>query len=164
MSKQKTILASFKKGSADIEFYQVHSIYNNNKSYVLRKQGTNNYYLFIRSLYVLIDLKTMFPPEDEETLARITHSENTVDSNCLMFYADSDFVKFQGLWTDKDLIALKNRCLKIKFAGEQAKSALEDLKNKSLFLYIKNWFIYIWNVKRQDRKVRKNLKGFKILW
>ena len=163
MSK-KIILAAYNKDNTKIEFYQVHSIYNNNKSYVIRKQGTDEYYLFIRSMYVLIDLKTMFPPEDEEALARITHAENTVDSNCLMFYADSNFVKLQGIWKDRDLIALKDRCLKIKFAGEQAKSILQELKEKSLWLYIKSIPTYLWNIKRLDRKLRKSLKGFKILW
>ena len=105
MSK-KIILAAYNKDNTKIEFYQVHSIYNNNNSYVIRKQGTDEYYLFMRSMYVLIDLKTMFPPENEEALARITHAENTVDSNCLMFYADSNFVKLQGIWKDRDLIAL----------------------------------------------------------
>lgn len=163
MSK-KIILAAYNKDNTKIEFYQVHSIYNNNKSYVIRKQGTNKYYLFMRSMYVLVDLKTMFPPEDEEALARITHAENTVDSNCLMFYADSSFVKLQGIWKDRDLIALKNRCLKIKFAAEQAKAALQELKEKSLWLYIRSLPTYWWTIKRQDRKLRKNLKEFKILW
>lgn len=163
MSK-KIILAAYNKDNTKIEFYQVHSIYNNNKSYVIRKQGTNKYYLFMRSMYVLVDLKTMFPPEDEEALARITHAENTVDSNCLMFYADSNFVKLQGMWKDRDLIALKNRCLKIKFAAEQAKAALQELKEKSLWLYIRSLPTYWWTIKRQDRQLRKNLKEFKILW
>lgn len=163
MSK-KIILAAYNKDNTKIEFYQVHSIYNNNKSYVIRKQGTNEYYLFMRSMYVLVDLKTMFPPEDEEALARITHAENTVDSNCLMFYADSNFVKLQGIWKDRELIALKNRCLKIKFASEQAKAALQELKEKSLWLYIRKLPIYWWTIKRQDRQLRKNLKEFKILW
>ena len=118
----------------------------------------------MRSMYVLVDLKTMFPPENEEALARITHAENTVDSNCLMFYADSSFVKLQGIWKDGDLIALKNRCLKIKFAAEQAKAALQELKEKSLWLYIRSLPTYWWTIKRQDRKLRKNLKEFKILW
>ena len=163
MSK-KIILAAYNKDNTKIEFYQVDSIYNNNKSYVIRKQGTDEYYLFMRSMYVLVDLKTMFPPENEEALARITHIENTVDSNCLMFYADSNFVKLQGIWKDRDLIALKDRCLKIKFAGEQAKSTLQELKEKSLWLYIKSIPTYLWNIKRLDRKLRKSLKGFKILW
>lgn len=163
MSK-KTILAAYNKDNTKIEFYQVHSIYNNNNSYVIRKQGTDEYYLFIRSLYVLIDLKTMFPPENEEALARITHAENTVDSNCLMFYADSNFVKLQGIWKDKDLIALKNRCLKIKLAAVQAESTLQELKEKSLWLYLKSIPTYLWNIKRQDRQLKKNLKEFKILW
>ncbi len=163
MSK-KIILAAYNRDNTKIEFYQVHSIYNNNKSYVIRKQGTNKYYLFMRSMYVLVDLKTMFPPEDEEALARITHAENTIDSNCLMFYADSNFVKLQGMWKDRDLIALKNRCLKIKFAAEQAKAALQELKEKSLWLYIRSLPTYWWTIKRQDRKLRKNLKEFKILW
>jgi len=163
MSK-KIILAAYNKDNTKIEFYQVHSIYNNNKSYVIRKQGTNKYYLFMRSVYVLVDLKTMFPPEDEEALARITHAENTVDGNCLMFYADSNFVKLQGIWKDSDLIALKNRCLKIKFAAEQARAALQELKEKSLWLYIRSLPTYWWTIRRQDRKLRKNLKEFKILW
>ena len=163
MSK-KIILAAYNKDNTKIEFYQVHSIYNNNKSYVIRKQGTNEYYLFMRSMYVLVDLKTMFPPENEEALVRITHAENTIDSNCLMFYADSNFVKLQGIWKDRDLIALKDRCLKIKFAAEQAKSALQELKEKSLWLYIKGIPTYLWNIKRPDRQLKKSLKGFKILW
>lgn len=163
MSK-KIILAAYNKDNTKIEFYQVHSIYNKNKSYVIRKQGTDEYYLFMRSMYVLIDLKTMFPPENEEALARITHTENTVDSNCLMFYADSNFVKLQGIWKDKDLITLKNRCLKIKFVTEQAKSTLQELKEKSLWLYIKSIPTYLWNIKRPDRQLKKSLKGFKILW
>ena len=163
MSK-KIILAAYNKDNTKIEFYRVHSIYNNNNNYVIRKQGTNEYYLVMRSMYVLIDLKTMFPPENEEALARITHAENTVDSNCLMFYADSNFVKLQGIWKDKDLIALKDRCLKIKFVSEQVKSTLQELKEKSLWLYIKSMPTYLWNIKRPDRKLRKNLKEFKILW
>ena len=163
MSK-KIILAAYNKDNTKIEFYQVHSIYNNNNNYVIRKQGTNEYYLFMRSMYVLIDLKTMFPPENEEALARITHAENTVDSNCLMFYADSNFVKLQGIWKDRDLIALKDRCLKMKFIGEHVKSTLQKLKEKSLWLYIESIPTYLWNIKRPYRKLRKNLKEFKILW
>ena len=106
----------------------------------------------------------MFPPENEEALARITHAENTVDSNCLMFYADSNFVKLQGIWKDRDLIALKNRCLKIKLAAVQAESALQELKEKSLWLYLKSIPTYLWNIKRQDGQIKKNLKEFKILW
>ena len=49
MSK-KIILAAYNKDNTKIEFYQVHSIYNNNKSYVIRKQGTDEYYLFMRSV------------------------------------------------------------------------------------------------------------------
>ena len=162
MSK-KIILAAYNKDNTKIEFYQVHSIYNN-KSYVIRKQGTNKYYLFLRNMYVLVDLKTIFAPKDEEKLARIAHVENTVDSNCLMFYADSNFVKLKGKWKDRDLIALKNRCLKIKFIAQQAKAELQELKEKSLWLYIINIPKYLWTIKRQYRQLKKNLKEFKILW
>ena len=162
MSK-KVILASFNKDNTSIDFYEVHSIYNN-RSYVLRKQGTDRYYLFMRSIYVLIDLKTTFPPKNEEILNDLTHIENTVDSNCLMFYANSNFVKLHGIWKDKDLIALKNRCLMIKFSAEQAKAALMEIKKESKIHYIKNLLVYYWTIKRQDRKLKRNLKEFKILW
>lgn len=164
MSKGRTIVASFKENNDGFNFYEVVDVYNNNNSYVLRKQGTNDYYLFIRSLYVLVDLKTTFKPADEEVLASITHMCNTVDSNCLMFYADSNFVKYSGIWDDDDLISLKQRCLKIKSAMAQAKATLQGIKEHSYYHYIINWFKYVWVVKRQNAKLKRRLKEFKILW
>jgi len=164
MSKRKTILASFKKDNSGIDFYEVHSIYDKGDTYVIRKQGSSYYYAFIKSMYLLVDLKTIFAPKDKMVLLELLHEKNTIDANCLMFYADSNFVKLDGIWAKRDLIALKNRCIKIKFAKEQAIATLEQIKEKSYWLYLKNWFVYIWQVKRQDAKLRRNLKEFKILW
>lgn len=162
--KKKKILATFKPNNEEgFDFYELIYITRNKENYVLRKQGTDNYYVWVRWLEILVDLKTIFLPKANE-LEELFHAENVLDDNCLMFYADSCFVKYYGLWEWKDLIRVKESAITTEMNDVQLKTALEDISVDhpfaAIFLRIKKFFTF----DMDKRSFKRALKEFKIIW
>lgn len=162
--KKKQILVTFKPNNEEgFDFYELNYITKDKESYVLRKQGTDNYYLWVRWLEVLIDLKTIFLPK-EDILDELVHAENVVDDNCLMFYADSSFLEYYGVWKWEDLVRVKDSAIATEMNDVQLETALEDIAVDhpfaAMFLRIKKIFTF----DRDKRSLKRALKEFKIIW
>lgn len=165
--KKKQILVTFKPNNEEgFDFYELNYITKDKESYVLRKQGTDNYYLWIRWLEVLIDLKTIILPK-EDILEELVHAENAVnvvDDNCLMFYADSSFLEYYGIWKWEDLIRVKDSAIAAEMNDAQLETALEDIATNhpfaAMLLRIKKFFTF----DRDKRSLKRALKEFRIIW
>lgn len=165
--KKKQILVTFKPNNEEgFDFYELNYITKDKESYVLRKQGTDNYYLWIRWLEILIDLKTIILPK-EDILEELVHAENAVnvvDDNCLMFYADSSFLEYYGIWKWEDLIRVKDSAIAAEMNDAQLETALEDIATDhpfaAMLLRIKKFFTF----DRDKRSLKRALKEFKIIW
>lgn len=165
--KKKQILVTFKPNNEEgFDFYELNYITKDKESYILRKQGTDNYYLWIRWLEILIDLKTIVLPK-EDILEELVHAENAVnvvDDNCLMFYADSSFLEYYGIWKWEDLIRVKDSAIAAEMNDAQLETALEDIATDhpfaAMLLRIKKFFTF----DRDKRSLKRALKEFKIIW
>lgn len=165
--KKKQILVTFKPNNEEgFDFYELNYITKDKESYILRKQGTDNYYLWIRWLEILIDLKTIVLPK-EDILDELVHTENAVnvvDDNCLMFYADSSFLEYYGIWKWEDLIRVKDSAIAAEMNDAQLETALEDIATDhpfaAMLLRIKKFFTF----DRYKRSLKRALKEFKIIW
>lgn len=165
--KKKQILVTFKPNNEEgFDFYELNYITKDKESYILRKQGTDNYYLWIRWLEILIDLKTIILPK-EDILEELVHAENAVnvvDDNCLMFYADSSFLEYYGIWKWEDLIRVKDSAIAAEMNDAQLETALEDIATDhpfaAMLLRIKKFFTF----DRDKRSLKRALKEFKIIW
>ena len=165
--KKKQILVTFKPNNEEgFDFYELIYITKDKESYILKKQGTDNYYLWIRWLEILIDLKTIILPK-EDILEELVHAENAVnvvDDNCLMFYADSSFLEYYGIWKWEDLIRVKDSAIAAEMNDAQLEAALEDIATDhpfaAMLLRIKKFFTF----DRDKRSLKRALKEFKIIW
>ena len=165
--KKKQILVTFKPNNEEgFDFYELIYITKDKESYILKKQGTDNYYLWIRWLEILIDLKTIILPK-EDILDELVHAENAVDvvdDNCLMFYADSSFLEYYGIWKWEDLIRVKDSAIAAEMNDAQLETALEDIATDhpfaAMLLRIKKFFTF----DRDKRSLKRALKEFKIIW
>lgn len=165
--KKKQILVTFKPNNEEgFDFYELIYITKDKESYILRKQGTDNYYLWIKWLEILIDLKTIILPK-EDILDELVHAENAVnvvDDNCLMFYADSSFLEYYGIWKWEDLIRVKDSAIAAEMNDAQLEAALEDIATDhpfaAMLLRIKKFFTF----DRDKRSLKRALKEFKIIW
>ena len=162
--KKKQILVTFKPNNEEgFDFYELNYITKDKESYVLRKQGTDNYYLWVRWLEILVDLKTIFLPK-EDILDELVHAENVIDDNCLMFYADSSFLEYYGVWKWEDLVRVKESVITTEMNDVQLETALEDISVDhpfaAIFLRIKKFFTFDIN----KRSFKRVLKEFKIIW
>ena len=165
--KKKQILVTFKPNNEEgFDFYELNYITKDKESYILKKQGTDNYYLWIRWLEILIDLKTIILPK-EDILEELVHAENAVnvvDDNCLMFYADSSFLEYYGIWKWEDLIRVKDSAIAAEMNDAQLEAALEDIATDhpfaAMLLRIKKFFTF----DRDKRSLKRALKEFKIIW
>lgn len=165
--KKKQILVTFKPNNEEgFDFYELIYITKDKESYILRKQGADNYYLWIRWLEILIDLKTIILPK-EDILEELVHAENAVnvvDDNCLMFYADSSFLEYYGIWKWEDLIRVKDSAIAAEMNDAQLETALEDIATDhpfaAMLLRIKKFFTF----DRDKRSLKRALKEFKIIW
>lgn len=162
--QRKEVLATFKPNNDEgYNFYYLEYITEDKEGYVLRNQVTGEICFWIKYLNVLVDLRTKFLPS-EDKLHDLFHTENVIDSDCLMFKADSLFVQNYGIYAWRDLVAIKNKIIALEQSKLQIEGLLDSLKNEHPFLYIwlniKNFFTF----KKDRKQMKRLLKEYKIIW
>lgn len=162
--EKKPVIATFKPNNDEgFDFYWLEYVTKDKEGYVVRNQISGEICFWIKYLNVLVDLKTKFLPS-EDKLHDLFHAENAIDSDCLMFYAESLFVQNYGIFAWKDLVAIKNKIIALEQSNVQIQGLLDSIKNEHPFLYIwlniKNFFAF----RNDRRKMKRLLKEYKIIW
>lgn len=161
----KQIVGLFNGNFEKIEFYE---IMDNWKEYtVLRKQGTNEYYLYDNNLKAFT--KSRFPiinvPKDKNEYEKLIQPECyrwVIDA--IFFWADSKIVTNYGLPGYERIMELYKNLIDIRYSDFELQKQLFYARKESFF----TWLFAKIRVKRltydQRKILRKVIKEYKIIW
>lgn len=160
----KRIVAKFDKNFDKIEFYEVIKDY---KQYtIIKKQGTNEYYLWDNDNSLLSDdLHIISLPEDNKTMSDIIKKCIYWWKGFVFFWADSKFVTEYGLPNYDKLVNIYKELINIKLTELQVEETLQETwKNEGLITYIKVKLLARKLLNAQKQTIKKLEKEFKIIW
>lgn len=158
------IVGKFNKDLERIEFYEIMENY---KHYtVIRKQGTNTYYIWDNNNSLLSDdLHIISIPKDKKKYIDIINKIQTWYIGVVFFWADSKFVTEYGLPNYDKLVSLYKELINIKGTEIQILKTLVEVKeNEGLLNYLKCRAISFRFLRAQKKTIRKLEKEFKLIW
>lgn len=162
---EKQIVGVFAGDFEKIIFYEIMDNYN--EFTILRKQGTNDYYLYNN------DLKAFSPdkfhiikiPDDKKKYEDLINIENyrwCIDA--IFFWADSKFVTEFGLPGYDKLLELYDNLIDIRYADLEIERELYMAREEGFFTWLMTK-IRIYKITHSQRRLIKRIvKEFKVIW
>lgn len=161
---KKEIVGKFNNDLSKIEFYEITDSYR--RFTVLRKKGTNEYYLWDNKYALLSDnLHIIDIPSNKKDYDSIISHVQTWYSGDVFFWSTSKFVTEYGFEGYEMLLHIYTQILSIREREIEILKVLEEVKaNEPFIIYLRCLLktkIYL----RKQRKTIKALeKEFQIIW
>lgn len=161
----KQIVGMFDTDFSKIIFYEIMD--NWNEYTILRKQGTNEHYLYNNEYKVFTHqhIHIINIPEDKSKYDKlIDPKQYDWAMDPVFFWADSRFVTDYGLPGYDKLIELYKNLIEIRYSDFQIAEQLSYAKEQGWL----TWLLTKLQVQRltrvQKRTLRRLIKEFKVIW
>lgn len=161
----KQIVGLFDKNFDKIEFYEIED--NWEQFTILRKQGTNKYYLYDNKKRMLTADKfhIISIPEDKSKYKELIQPDQyqwAID--VVFFWADSKFVTSYGLPGYDRMVEMYKSLVNIRYSDYEVNKQLELAKKEGVLV----WLCAKLSTKRftwaQQRLLNKIIREYKIIW